>query len=51
MVGDNPIMNLQVNYMSSALFPAEAVENNQEHLIAMKLGRQYRNISLVTLCG
>ena len=28
MLGDNLIMSHQVNYMSSALFPAEAVENN-----------------------
>ena len=39
MLGDNLIMSHQVNYMSSALFPAEAVENNQEDLVAMKLGR------------
>ena len=39
MLGDNLIMIHQVNYMSSALFPAEAVENSQEHLLAMKLGR------------
>ena len=36
MLGDNLIMSHQVNYMSSAPFPAEAVENNQEHLVAMK---------------
>ena len=51
MLEDNVIMSHQVNYMSSALFPAEAVENNQDHLVVMKLGRQYHNISLVTLCG
>ena len=38
MLGDNLIMSHQVNYMSSARFLAEAVENNQEHLVAMKLG-------------
>ena len=51
MLGDNRIMSHQVNYNSSALFPAEAVENNQMHLVAMKSGRQYPNISLVTLGG
>ena len=51
MLGDNLIMSHQVNYVSSALFPDEAAENNQEHLVAMRLGRQYHNISLVTLCG
>ena len=39
MLGDNLIMSHQINYMSSVLFPAEAVENNQEDLVAMKLGR------------
>ena len=39
MLEDNLIMSHQVNYMSSALFPVEAVENNQEHLVAMKLDR------------
>ena len=39
MLRDNLVMNHKVNYMTSALFPAEAVENNQEHLVAMKLGR------------
>ena len=39
MLEDNVIMSHQVNYMSSALFPAEAVENNQDHLVVMKLGR------------
>ena len=39
MLGDNLNMSHQVNYMSSALFPVEAVENNQEHPVAMKLGR------------
>ena len=39
MLGDNLIMNHQAIYMSSALFLAEAVENNQERFVAMKLGR------------
>ena len=39
MLGDNLIMRHEVNYMSSTLFQVEAVENNQEHLVAMKLGR------------
>ena len=39
MLGDNLIMSHQVDYMSSALILAEAAENNQEHLVAMKLGR------------
>ena len=39
MLGDNLIMNHhQVGYMSSVLIPAEAVENNQEHLVANKVG-------------
>ena len=38
MLGDNLIMSNQVAYMSSALIPAEAVENNQEHLVANKGG-------------
>ena len=32
-LGDNLISSHQVDYMSSALIPAEAVENNQEHLV------------------
>ena len=39
MLGDNLIMSHQVDYMSSAINPAEAVENNQEHLVASKVGR------------
>ena len=39
MLGDNLIMNHhQVGYMSSVLIPAEAAENNQEHLVANKVG-------------
>ena len=39
MLGDNLIMSHhQVGYMSSALISAEAVENNQEHLVANKGG-------------
>ena len=30
MFGDNLIMSHQLDYMYSALIPAEAVENNQE---------------------
>ena len=35
---DNLITRHQVNYMSSALIPAEAVENDQERLAANKVG-------------
>ena len=38
MLGDNLIMSHQLDYMSSTLIPAEAVENNQEHLVANKVG-------------
>ena len=38
MLEDNLIMSHQVDYMSSALIPAEAVEN-KEHLVANKIGR------------
>ena len=38
MLRDNLIMSHQVGYMSSALIPVEAVENNQEHLVANKVG-------------
>ena len=38
MLGDNIIMSHQEDYMSSALIPAEAVENNQEHLVVNKVG-------------
>ena len=31
-------MSHQVDYMSSAIIPADAVKNNQEHLVANKLG-------------
>ena len=31
-------MSHQVDYMSSALIPAEAVENKQEYLVANKVG-------------
>ena len=34
----NLITSHQVDYMSTALIPAEAVENNQEHLVASKVG-------------
>ena len=39
MLGDNLIMSHQIDYMSSVIIPAEAVENNQEHLVASKVGR------------
>ena len=32
-LGDNLITSHQVDYMSTELIPAEAVENNQEHLV------------------
>ena len=31
-------MSNQVDHMSSAFVPVEAVENNQEHLVADKVG-------------
>ena len=37
-LGDNLITSHQVDYMSSALIPAEAVENKQEHFVANKVG-------------
>ena len=37
-LGDNLIISHQVDYMFSALIPAEAVQNNQEHLVANKVG-------------
>ena len=41
MLGDNLIMSHQlhqVDFMFSVLIPAEAVENNQEHLVPNKVG-------------
>ena len=38
MLGDNLIMNQQVGYMSLAFIPAEAIETNQEHLVANEVG-------------
>ena len=35
--GDNLITSHQVDHMSSALIPSEAVENNQEHPAADKV--------------
>ena len=32
MLGDNLITSHQVDYMSSMLIPAEAVESDQEHM-------------------
>ena len=37
-LGANLIPSHQVDYMFSALIPAEAVENKQEHLVANKAG-------------
>ena len=37
-LGDNLIKSHQVDYISSALIPAEALENNQEHSAANKIG-------------
>ena len=37
-LGDNLIISHQVDYMFSVLIPAEAVQNNQEHLVANKVG-------------
>ena len=37
-LGDNLIISHQVDYMFSALIPAEAVQNNQEHLVTNKVG-------------
>ena len=34
----NLITSHQVDYMSTALIPAETVENNQEYLLASKVG-------------
>ena len=38
MLGDNLITSHQVDYMSSAFIQAEVAENNQEHLVANKVG-------------
>ena len=37
-VGSKLITSHQVDYLSSAPIPAEAVENNQEYLVANKVG-------------
>ena len=37
-LGDYVITNHYLDYMSTALIPAEAVENNQEHLVTNKVG-------------
>ena len=49
MLGGNIITSHQVDCMSSVLIPAEAVENDQEHIASC----YYYNhtISLVTLCA
>ena len=50
-LGDNLITSHQVDYMFSALISAsEAVENNQEHLVANKVG-SITLLVLVTLCA
>ena len=38
MLRDNLIISHQVDYMFSALITAEALENNQEHIVAIKVG-------------
>ena len=35
-LGDSLITSYQVDYMPSVLIPAEAVENDQEHLVAIR---------------
>ena len=35
---DNLVTSHQVDYISSALIPPEAVENKQKHLVANKVG-------------
>ena len=35
-LGDNLITSHQVDYKSSGLIPAEAVENDQKHLVATR---------------
>ena len=42
-LGDNLITSHQVGYMSLVVIAAEAVENNQEHLVPNKVG----NITLL----
>ena len=37
-LGDNLIMSHQVDYMSTGFIAAEAAQNNQEHLVANKVG-------------
>ena len=36
-LGDNLITIYQKDYLSSALIPADAFENDQEHLVAIRL--------------
>ena len=40
-LADNLIMSQQVDYLSSALIPAEAAENNQEHLVAIRYSTRH----------
>ena len=35
-LGDNLITSHQEDYMSSGLIPAEAIKNNQEHLVVIR---------------
>ena len=35
-LGDNLITSHQTDYISSGIIPAEAVENDQEHLVAIR---------------
>ena len=37
-LGNNLVTSCQVDYLSSAIIPAEAAEINQEYLIANKVG-------------
>ena len=52
-LGNKLITSHQVDYMSSVLIPAEAVENAQEHITSSsnKVGSRYHTIILVTLCA
>ena len=36
VLGDNLITSHQADYISSGIIPAEAVENDQEHLVAIR---------------
>ena len=47
-LGDDLITSHQVDYISSAFISAESVKNNQEYIVADKVGSI---ASLVTLCA